>query len=159
MAKIDDYVQNIDRARIDAVTDPIFSRFLTPADKEVIPITLPNGTQSQVQALSLDAIKRVIDKIVQRAQTAGLDLKTAICAPAPDGFDLCEKLKTTTAGQLMRELDAFLKNRWAEGGVITAGVIGVFTGLSLPTLGPFVAIFTAVGFLNKAFVELCECQK
>jgi hypothetical protein len=64
-------------------------------------------------------------------------------------------LENTPPGELMRQLDEFLKNKWTEAGLAAAGILGI----TIASLGAFVAIFIALGFINKAFIELCDCPR
>ena len=155
MPTIDDYANNLELALVDAVTDPVFKAFIEPSDLQAVLVDRGDGTQAQVQALSKRSVRRAIEKIVMRAQTAGLDMKAWICSP--DEFDLCSKLNTPV-GELMRKLNAFLKGKFAEGGAVTAACVVAFTAPPVAAMfTQFLAVFAAVGFVNKAFVELCDC--
>lgn len=126
---------------------------MEPADLELITVDLRDGTQAQVQALARPAIGKVIKRIIAKGQKAGVDIKKWICSP--DDFDLCSKLNTPP-GELMRELDAFLNNKAAQGGAVVLGLVAIFVN---PVLGASLAIFSALGFVNNVFVELCDCPK
>jgi hypothetical protein len=156
MHSINDYAKDLNLALIDAADNPAFREFMDAGDFEMIAVDQGDGTQKQVQALSRRSVKKVIEKIIARAREKGVDMKNWICSSADKGgFDLCSKLDTPI-GQLMRDLDAFLKKRWAEGGLVVAGVLAIAAN---PAVGTFLAIFSAIGFINKAFVELCDCPR
>jgi hypothetical protein len=55
----------------------------------------------------------------------------------------------------MRQLDAFLKRKLAQGGLVAAGLVSLFTG---PAVGVALTIFGGLGFINNVFVELCDCS-
>ena len=151
MTTINDYVTDPNRALIDAATDPMFSQFMEPDDFELISVDRGDGTQIQVQALSRRSIRRVIEKILRQTRDVGVDIKTWICSP--DEFNLCSKLKTPL-GELMRDLHKFLESKWTQGGLV---IVGFITITATPAVSAFFAIFSAVGFINSAFVELCNC--
>ena len=94
-------------------------------DFEMIAIDQGDGTQKQVQALSGRSVKKVIGKIIARAREKGVDMKNWICSSAEKGgFDLCSKLNTPI-GELMRQLDDYLKKRWADGALTIASVLAI----------------------------------
>jgi len=157
MAPIDDYLQDPNRALIDAATDPIFRSVITQADLDTAIVTEPDGTQVQRQALSRAAIKRVVDRIILKARDANVDLKALICSPAPDGFDFCNKFLHTPPGLLMRQLNEFLHTKLGEGTLAAAGIAAAFA-VGLAAIGPFLAVLAGVVFINRVVVELCECQ-
>jgi hypothetical protein len=151
MPTIDDYVNNPELALIDAVRDPGIRAFVTPEDVETVTVTQADGTQVQVQALSRKGAKAVVQRIVAKAQAAGIDLQDWICSPTE--FNLCAKLNTPL-GERMRQLDSFLKNKWTQGGLTAVGLVTLFT---LPAVGTALTLFGTLGFVNNIFVELCEC--
>ena len=152
MATISNYENNLQQALIDAATEPSLQQFIEPSDVETMLVDLGDGTQAEVQALSSAAVRKFIERILAKARQAGIDIKSWICSKAE--FDLCQKLSETSVGEVMRQLDEFLRNKWAQGGIATTGLITLFT---LPALGAALAIFSAVGFLNNVFIDLCEC--
>lgn len=152
MASIADYEKDVQRALIDAASEPSLRRFIDPGDLEVVTVDLGDGTQVQAQAVARGAVRRVIDRIIAQGRQAGIDIKDWICSPTE--FDLCSKLNTPV-GELMRKLDAFLKNKWTQGGMNAAGLVTLFTA---PTVGIALTIFGAIGFANHVFVDLCQCS-
>ncbi|MCE0496925.1 MAG: hypothetical protein LV481_03145 [Methylacidiphilales bacterium] len=150
---INDYETDLDRARRDAAANPLFRDFLESGDFEMMVVDGGDGTQMQVQALAGRSVQRVLEKVSAWAREKGVDMKEAICSP--NGFNLCSKLNMPV-GQRMRELDAFLKSMWTEGALAIAGVAAIAAN---PAFGWFLAIFGALGFINKAFVGLCNCPK
>jgi hypothetical protein len=157
MAQINDYVDNLQRALIDAAGNPTFRRFIEPDDIESVAVDRGDGTQGQEQALAGRSARKVIEKILAQAQAAGVDMKSWICSP--NEFNLCAKLKGTSVGNAMRQLDAFLKNKWAQAGAAAGGLVAAFGAFaSAAALGSFLAVLAAVGFVNNAFVDLCDCQ-
>jgi hypothetical protein len=151
MATIDDYAERPEQALIDAVTDPGIRQYITPEDIEVLTVTQTDGTQAQVQALSRKGAQAVVRRIIARAQALQVDLSHWICSP--DEFNWCAKLRTPV-GARMRQLDAFLQNKFIQGGVNAAGLVTLFT---LPAVGAALTVFSALGFINGIFVELCHC--
>lgn len=153
MPSIEEYAADLNRALVDAADDPIFKQFMEPGDLELITVTLDNGhgmqVQTQAQALSRGSIRRVLERILTGARNAGADMKDWICSPSE--FNLCAKLDTPL-GKLMRQLHDFLDSKWTEGGEIIADIF------ASALVGHFLLVFTAVGFINGAFVELCDCQ-
>jgi len=152
MNTINDYAANPNLALIDAVNNPAFKEFIEDTDIEKIPVDRGDGTQMEVQALSGRTVKRVIEKIIKKARESGADMENWICSP--DEFNLCGKLKNTPAGQVMRDLNDFLHSKIVEGGAATAGTLAL---VGLPGLGWFLGIFSALGFINRVFVEFCRC--
>ena len=153
MASIDDYARDSQKALIDVAAEPSLRRFIDASDLEWVTVDQGDGTQAQVQALARGAIRKVVNRIVAEGRKAGVDIKSWICSR--DEFDLCSKLETPV-GDRMRQLDAFLKSKWTQGGLAATGLITLFT---LPALGVALTIFSALGFVNNVFVELCECPK
>lgn len=151
MATIDDYIRNPDQALIDALLEPGLKPYIEPDDIEPITVT-EGGAQRQIQALSKKGAAAVVRRIVARAKTVGIDIHHWICSP--DEFDLCKKLKTTTPGKAMRELDAFLKHKWTEAGVNGFSVVTIFID---PVAGTCLTILCGLGYVNKIFVEMCNC--
>ncbi len=157
-ATIDDYLRNPDRALIDALADPILRQFIDQGDIGLVAMDMGGGVQGQVQALSKAAVAKVARKVVARFKQAGADVKNWICDP--NEFDLCKKLKTTKTGELMHAFNEFFENKWTERGITAAHAalfIPAFT--SAHVLAPFLVTFSALGLLNGAFVDLCECPK
>jgi hypothetical protein len=152
MPGIDDYEMDLQRALIDAAAEPALRPYIDAADLETRTIDLGDGSQAQVQAIAADAVKRVIERLVTQARKAGADLKTWICSP--DEFNLCARLGGRT-GDVMRQLHAFLNRKWAQGGLNAAALAALFT---LPGIGAALTIFSALGFINNVFVELCDCS-
>jgi len=152
MATISDYENNLQQALIDAAAEPSLQQFIEPSDIETILVDLGDGTQAEAQALSSAAVREFIERILAKARQAEIDIKSWICSK--DEFDLCQKLSETSVGEVMRQLDEFLRKKWAQGGIAATGLITIFT---LPALGVALAIFSAVGFLNNVFIDLCEC--
>ena len=152
MALIDDYVKNPQQALIDAAADPGLRQFIEPSDLELVAVDLGDGRQAEVQALSGRAVRRVIERIVTRGREVGINIQAWICSPVE--FDL-SKLDMPL-GQLMRELNEFLKNKWAQGGVTVLGLAAL--GMN-PAVGAALTIFGALGFINNVFVELCDCPE
>lgn len=152
MPSIADYAADPNRALIDAAADPVFKQFMEPDDFETVSVDRGDGVQAQVQALSKKSIRRVLDRIIQRARQKGVDIKEWICSPTE--FDLCGRLKKTKPGQVMRALHGFLKRKDVEGGFALAAILAI----PAPAFGAFLAIFCGVGFVNKALVELCDCD-
>jgi hypothetical protein len=151
MPTITDYALNPQQALIDAAAEPALRRFIDASDLEILTIDLGDGTQAQVQAIARGSVQKVIKRIISEGRQAGIDIKQWICSP--DEFNLCSKLDTPT-GERMRQLDTFLKNKWAQGGINAAGLITIFT---LQPLGIVLTILSALGFVNNVFVELCDC--
>ena len=153
MPIFDDYAADMNRALVDAADDSIFKQFMEPDDFESIVVTLDSGhgvqMQAQAQALARGSVRRVLERILAQARSAGADMKDWICSPSE--FNLCAKLDTPL-GKLMRQLHDFLENKWAEGGNIIADIF------ASALLGHFLLVFSAVGFVNKVFVELCDCK-
>jgi hypothetical protein len=153
MATIDDYADQPEQALIDAVINPGIRQYITPDDIEVLTVTLTDGTQAQVQALSRKGVRAVMERILARAQALQVDLGHWVCSP--DEFNWCAKLRTPV-GARMRQLDAFLQNKLVQGGVNAAGLVTLFT---LPAVGVALTIFGALGFINSIFVDLCHCPQ
>ena len=151
MPPIEDYASNPQRVLIDAAADPSFKPYIEPGDLESITVDTGDGRQAQVQALRRGSVRRVIERILAKGRETGTDIKKWICSP--EEFDLCSKLDTPV-GELLREVDAFLKNKAAQGGTVVLGLVAIFTN---PALGAALSIFAALGFVNNVFVELCEC--
>jgi hypothetical protein len=122
MPSISDYAADPNRALIDAAADPVFREFMEAGDYELIAVDRGDGTQMQVQALARRSIKKVIERILARAREKGVDIRNWICSP--DKFDLCSKLDTPV-GELMRELNSFLKNEWTDRGLVFAHVLAL----------------------------------
>ena len=153
MASIDDYIRNPLQALIDAAADPGLRQFIEPSDLELVAVDLGDGRQVEVQALSRRAVRRVIERILAKGREAKVDIKAWICSSAE--FDLCSKLDMPL-GQLMRELNEFLKNKWAQGGLNALGLAALFIN---PAVGISLTIFGVLGFVNNVFVELCDCPE
>ncbi|SFZ79054.1 hypothetical protein [Chitinimonas taiwanensis] len=151
MPSIADYIQEPQKALIDAATEPSLRRFIDSSDLELVTITLGDGTQAQVQALAHGSVRRVVERIISEGRRAGVNIQEWICSPSE--FNLCTKLNTPV-GQRMRELDAFLNNKWTQGAINAAGLITLFT---LPAVGVCLTLLSAIGFVNNVFIELCEC--
>ena len=147
MPPIEDYASNPQRVLIDAAADPSFKPYIEPGDLESITVDTGDGRQAQVQALRRSSVRRVIERILAKGRETGTDLKKWICSP--DEFDLCSKLDTPV-GELLREVDAFLKNKAAQGGTVVLGLVAIFTN---PALGaaPF-------NFRRPRFCEQCFCR-
>ena len=154
MATIEEYAQNPDRALIDALTEPGLRQYIQAADIEVLTVTMPNGSQAQVQALSPKSVATVLQRILTKARANGVRLEPWICSP--NEFDLCAKLKLP-AGQRMRELDTFLGNKWTQGGLNAAGVVTLFAVPGGQVAGAALTIFGVLGWINNFFVTLCKC--
>lgn len=152
MPSINDYARNPQQALIDAAASPEFREFIEPADLELVTVDLRDGTQAQVQALAGRSIGEVIKRIIAKGHKARVDLDDWICSPKE--FDLCSKLDTPP-GELMRQLDKFLNKKAAQGGAAVLGLVAIFVN---PVLGGSLAIFSALGFINNYFVELCDCD-
>lgn len=150
-----DYERNLDRVLIDAAAEPALRRFIDASEYETITVDLGDGRQAQVQALKRSAVHDVVERIVSEAAQVGVDLKNWICSPEEGEFDLCSKLDTRV-GERMRQLNAFLNRKWLEGGLHAVGLVTLFTA---PALGTVLTIFSALGFVNGVFVELCECPE
>jgi hypothetical protein len=155
MPSIADYVRNIDQVLIDVAADPVFSEFIEASDRELVGVDVGGGMQAQVRALSRGSVARVLKKVIKKLKGAGAKVDFWICDPSQ--FNLCEKLKTTPAGQLMEQLNTFFSNKWTEAGITSAHVAVYIPALGLHPVAPFIAMFSALGFLNKFFVELCNC--
>jgi hypothetical protein len=153
MASFDDYIKNPEQALIDAATDPGLRQFIEPSDLGFVTVQLGDGTQAQVQALSRKAIRRVVERIIARGHELKVNIKTWICSP--EEFDLCSKLDMPI-GQLMRMLNEFMKNKFVKGGVHAAALGALFMN---PAVTASLEIFNAIGFINDAFVELCDCPE
>ena len=151
MPSIDDYEMDLQRVLIEAAAEPALRPFIDAADLETRTIDLGDGSQAQVQAIAAGAVKRVIERIVTEARKAGADLKAWICSP--DEFNLCARL-SGKAGDVMRQLHAFLNKKWTQGGLNAAALAALFTA---PGIGAALTIFSALGFVNAVFVDLCEC--
>jgi hypothetical protein len=149
------YVSNPTQALIDAASDPVFREFVLADDVQLTTVDMGDGTQAQVQALSKGGAAKVVRRIVERLEKAGERVKDSICSP--NHFNLCGKLKTTTPGQLMQDFNTFFSNKWTERGVTVAHVCTLIPALALHPLAPFLVTFSALGLLNGAFVELCDC--
>ena len=152
MAPIDDYVNDPDQALIDAITDPNIREYIEPQEIVTLTISMPDGTQAQIQALSRASIKAVLGRILQKGRAAQVRIRDLICSP--DEFNLCEKLQTPT-GELLRQLDSFLKSKWTQGGMGAAGVVTIF---AFTPIGNAISIFAALGLINNFFIELCDCR-
>jgi hypothetical protein len=153
MPSIEFYARNPDRALIDAAADRSLMQFILPTELELITVDIGDGRQAQVQALSRKAVRAVIERIVARGREVGVDLKHWICAR--DEFNLCAKLNTPV-GQLMQELDEFLNKKSTQGGAIALSLAALFMN---PVVGGVLTIFTALGFINHVFVDLCDCPQ
>jgi hypothetical protein len=151
MPSLADYESDLNRALIDAAANPVFTQFMQPDDFELIAVDIGGGIQAQAQALSIQSIRRVLDRMMQQARQKGVDIKEWICSPIE--FDLCAKLKNTKPGQVIRALHDFLRNKKIE------GTFAIIVFIPAPSLHPFLEIFCAVGFINNAFVELCDCDE
>jgi hypothetical protein len=152
MAKIDDYANDLNKALIDAANDPIFQSVMQQSDYSLINVTLSNGAQGQVRALKKSSVKDVLKRVFVKVKSAGDDLKNWICSP--DEFDLCNKLDAGVTGVLMRDLDNFLKNKKVKAGMQIAKIATLPLGFSY---AGFLTIVSAVGFVNNAILELCDC--
>lgn len=151
MASIDVYAKDPLQALIDAAAEPALRKFIEPSDLELVTVNLEDGTQAQVQALARGSVPKVVHRLLVEARRVGIDIKDWICSPSE--FNLCSKLNTPV-GERMRQLNEFLKRKWTQGGVAAAGLVALFT---TPAVGAAIAIFSALGFVNNVFVELCEC--
>jgi len=156
MAAIDDYARDIQRALIDAAQDEVFRNFIDPTDLETVVVDLGDGTQMQAQALKRSSVRQVLQRLIAAAMQAGVDLKHWICSP--DEFDLCRKLANSFPGAVMRELHDFLRSKWTQATTVSLGAIVAFAQIAAAlTVGKFLAILAAIGFVNKEFLELCGC--
>ncbi|HEY0879850.1 MAG TPA: hypothetical protein VGE10_15485 [Zeimonas sp.] len=156
MAAIDDYARDIQRALIDAAQDEVFRNFIDPTDIETVVVDLGDGTQMQAQALKRSSVREVLRRLIAAAMQAGVDLKQWICSP--DEFNLCRKLANSFPGAVMRELHDFLRSRWTQATTVALGGLAAFAQIAaVLTAGKFLAILAAIGFVNKEFVELCDC--
>ncbi len=152
MPSITDYENNINQALIDAVAEPSIREFMDESDVEIIAIDIGDGMQAQVEALTGDSVRKIIERIIGKSQKAGVDMKNWICSE--DEFNLCSKLGTSV-GELMRNLDCFLKQKAAQGGLILVGLATLFGAAAW---GVALTIFGALGFVNNHFIELCGCN-
>jgi hypothetical protein len=156
MALIDDYARDPQRALIDIVQDPVFRNFIDPSEIELVAVDLGDGTQTQAQALKRSAVSQVLRRLFDTAKQAQVDLRQWICSP--DEFNFCGKLNNSLPGVMMKELNDFLRNRWTQATTVSLGAFAAFSQLvAAVTLGKFLAVLAAVGFVNNAFVELCNC--
>lgn len=156
MALIDDYARDPEQVLIDIVLDPVFRNFIDPSEIELVAVDLGDGTQTQAQALKRSAVTQVLQRMLAAAKQAQVDVRHWICSP--DEFNFCRKLDTTLPGVMMRELHAFLRSRWTQATTTALGGFAAFSQLvTAVALGKFLAILAAVGFVNDAFVELCDC--
>ena len=58
----------------------------------------------------------------------------------------------------MRELHDFLRRRWTQATTVALGAVAAFAQIAaVLTAGKFLAILAAIGFVNKEFLELCNC--
>lgn len=153
MTTIHEYINNEQKTLIDAAADPVIRRFIDESDLETLTIDLGDGTQSQVEALSIGSIKEIIRKIMDEATNSGVELKYYICSDLE--FNLCAKLDLPV-GELMVNLDAFLRSKKVEGGLILAGLI--LLCMEPTAVAPMLTILSSLGFVNNAFIELCECN-
>lgn len=151
MTSITDYVKDPQKALIDAAADPSLRQYMEPSDIESVFIDYGDGLRAEAEALAGRSVRKFIDRITDKAAQAGVNLMEWICSS--EEFNLCSKLDTAV-GELMCQLDDFLKNKIAQGGIAAAGLITLFTA---PALGAALTIFGALGFVNNAFVELCNC--
>ena len=151
VARIDDYAQNPQQALIDAAAEPALRRFIDDSDLEWVTVDRGDGTQAQVQALARGSVRKVIERIVAEGRAVQANIKDWICSP--NEFNLCAKLDTPP-GKLMRLLNDFLNTKYMEGGIEVAGLAALFTA---PAVGIALQIFSALGFINRVFVELCDC--
>jgi hypothetical protein len=152
MPSVADYEKNLQQVLIDAAAEPSISQFIDPNDLELITVDNADGSQSQVQALSRGAVRRVVERILAQGRQVDIDIKHWICSP--DEFNLCAKLDTPV-GKLMRDLDSFLKSKLTQGGLHATGLVMLFS--PFPAVGVALTIFGALGFVNNVFVELCDC--
>ncbi len=156
MAVIDDYARDIQSVLIDAAQDAVFRKFIGPTDLETVVVDLGDGTQTQAQALKRSSAREVLRRLIAAAMQAGVDLKQWICSP--DEFDLCRKLAHSFPGAVMRELHDFLRRRWTQATTVALGAVAAFAQIAaVLTAGKFLAILAAIGFVNKEFLELCNC--
>lgn len=156
MAVIDDYARDIQRVLIDAAQDEVFRNFIDATDLESVVIDLGDGTQAQAQALKRSSVREVLQRLMAAAARAGVDLKHWICSA--DEFDLCRKLANSFPGAVMRELHDFLRRRWTPATTVALGAVAAFAQIAaVLTAGKFLAILAAIGFVNKEFLELCNC--
>lgn len=156
MAVIDDYARDIQRVLIDAAQDEVFRNFIEATDLEPVVIDLGDGTQAQAQALKRSSVREVLQRLMAAAMQAGVDLKQWICSA--DEFDLCRKLANSFPGAVMRELHDFLRRRWTQATTVALGAIAAFAQIAaVLTAGKFLAILAAIGFVNREFLELCNC--
>lgn len=155
MAAIDNYAQDPQRALIDAASNPVFKAVLDAEDYEVVPVDQGDGTQGQAQAVKATSVKKAVRRIIAAAREVGVDVRHWICSK--DEFNLCSKLNTPI-GDLMRQLNAFLKSVFTEAVLHLLGLVATFVTIAgAAAAGTFLGIFSAVGFINKVFVELCAC--
>ena len=148
MALIDDFAKDPNAARIAAATDPIFLKFIErDNDLESITIDLGDGRQAQVQAIKVPSIKPVLERIIASTRGTTADVERWICVE----FRLCDRLDTAV-GDLMRQLFAFLEQRWVT---VALNLFGLFTG---PQINAFIAIFSCLGLTHNALRELCKCD-
>jgi hypothetical protein len=161
MALIDDYANDLQRALIDAVQEPVFRQFIDQTDIEVVTVDKGDGTQAQAQALRRSSVKEVLKRVLDAAKAKGVNIKELICSK--DGFDLCGKL--AKMGKLapevmMKDLYRFLTNKWTRRADFAAQFITAFPHLALAAaLGKFLFILAALGFVNREFIELCNCER
>ena len=67
MALIDRYIDQPDMALVDAAASPAFQRFIQSSDLVFIEIDVGNGHLAQVQAVSREAIERVLARLIAAA--------------------------------------------------------------------------------------------
>jgi hypothetical protein len=156
VATIEEYARSPDRALIDVLTEPGLAQYVEDADKELLTVTMPDGTQGQVQALSRRSVATFLRRIVEKAQARGVQLEAWMCSP--NEFDLCRKLKLPV-GERMRQLDAFLGKKGTQGGLSAAGIVVLFAVPGGQVASAALHIFAALGCINNYFVTLCNCTK
>ena len=161
MDEIDNYIANELLARIDAVNDPVFSKFfegLEDSDWEIVEYDAGEGALMQARALSVAGAKKVLQRIIETARNSGVDLKNWICKE----FNICEKLSSVSIDALLRSLYGFLRNKWTQATSATLALIVAFAPsapASVFALHKFLLILAALGVFTKFFWELCECEK
>jgi hypothetical protein len=158
MALIDDYIADPQRALIDAAADPVFQHFITPEDLTPVVVDLGGGLQGQVMTVKAEAVGRVLRRLLEAAQQAGIDLKDWICSPRE--FNLCYQLKNALPGVAMTALSDLLVSRIGRLGVTALGAYTAFSSLAVAAvLGKFAAVLAVLGWTYHELERLCNCPR